>query len=694
MFCAMTHFAWAMPIRPLTGLEPLVSETQFPPPPNTEAVYTFLDQQGNIMPIPTATTRYLPDYCFVQYTEEMPPPAPPGYQYVWSELQKDICSPAYHFYHEVGSPRYGIDTPDLNGFAQFGLSMQERSGMVSKIMELPEGYYSTEAMRLISNFIITPLRLVTVVGVNREPSVLLEYNVSTMRMCLGTREEISIADLDTITDRVRDKFAGCDINHNVTKVAANIVFHLRSQFLNLPKAEKYSNSGWFKVNSVWSYVHDGISSANDSIIFDTGYQIATNKSLSPREAMQSAMGMLAVGNDANVIVPLVLYAHLGVLFALFEEAGFPPRMLMFVNGKTGSLKTAVCSVLFNLTGDNKRNIPATFRDTVASVEAKFADYADKVLLLDDYSPATTAKNRADMNKLLEDVIRYFGDGKGRGRSNVSVTKAVSTVPRGLCCITGEDTGGSQSSLLRCILIDVANGSFNGRLLAPYQSAPTLWTTHFYHFVQYVGGCFDARKAEIQEEFPLLRSKFCGVLSAGRTVDSAVHLYLTARIILAYGVHVGWLPANDVPATLDVWQNAIITALKRSETASTDLDPVRFYITTLFEAVASGAESIAASKEDFTENPGVLGYDCNGKWHVWPDRIYDLAKKRCTVLGRTFPLSQKKIHAALADAHVIEISQDKRGSGIQNNYLYREGFGERPRMLVIDREIAQRYVEED
>lgn len=67
-----------------------------------------------------------------------------------------------------------------------------------------------------------------------------------------------------------------------------------------------------------------------------------------------------------------------------------------------------------------------------------------------------------------DIIRYFGDGKGRSRSNISVDKAVSTVPRGLCCITGEDTGGSQSSLLRCIVIDVANGTFKRFVFARYE----------------------------------------------------------------------------------------------------------------------------------------------------------------------------------------------------------------------------------
>ena len=102
--------------------------------------------------------------------------------------------------------------------------------------------------------------------------------------------------------------------------------------------------------------------------------------------------------SGEIIVQITFYQ-------LRNQPPLTPRFLMFVNGKTGSLKTALCSVLFNLTGEAARNIPAIFRDSVASVEAKFPQYCDQVLLLDDYSPATTARNKADMNKLLEDVMK-------------------------------------------------------------------------------------------------------------------------------------------------------------------------------------------------------------------------------------------------------------------------------------------------
>lgn len=482
------------------------------------------------------------------------------------------------------------------------------------------------------------------------------------------------------------------INIHVSRVDAQIVFHIRSTLLNLPRVDKYYSSGWTKIHGTWIYAQKGTDLSRAGIVLETNFEIAVNSALSPRDAMRSAMGILSVSEDRTVIVPLVLYAHLGVLFTLFECAGFPPRALLFVNGKTGSLKTAVCSLLFNLSGEPRRNIPATFRDSVASVEAKFSEYVDQVFLLDDYSPATTARNRADMNKLLEDVIRYYGDGKGRGRSNVTVTKATTPIPRGLCCITGEDTGGSQSSLLRCIIIDVNNGTFNGKVLAPYQSEPRLWTTHFHYFIQYVAQNFSVLVEDIRNWFPILRDNVKPSLAAGRLIDSAIFLSLAGKILAEYGAEIGMFSPEECVEIYGNWSGCVIQALKRSEDSSSELDPVKFYLSALFEAVDSDSERVARDKESFCSDTSVLGYEHNGNWHVWPDRTYALVIKKCQLQRKSFPLSMVKTHAALADAHLIHVSTEKHRGKSQANYLHRESFGERPRMLVINKEAALNYLE--
>jgi len=688
----MLFYAVAASFPQSKRLPPLLYPGDLPPIPNTNAQYTFTDEAGNIVPCPNPTQLSQPPYCFVQYIEKYPPPPPFGYVYVGSELQKDMCSSYFHIFHEVGSPRYGIDTPDHSGLVMFEGTVQEQSGMDSTIYETKDGYFSKDSDSQISNYKIEPISVVRVHGMNEYVREVLEYKVHFKGQVIADKVEHNLEELEKLPEAVIRKYAVCSNYFNASKVEQQIVFHIRKKLPDLPKIEKYCSSGMQQIKGTWIYAQDEISM--DGVIFDTKFKIAANPDMSAHQAMQNAMGILALSSQLPVIIPMVLLAHLGVMFTLFEQAGFPPRIIVFVNGKTGSLKTAVCAVLFNLTGEHNKNIPSTFRDTIASVEAKFPDYADKVLLLDDYSPATTAKSRAEMNKLLEDVIRYYGDGKGRARSNVTVTKSTSTVPRGLCCITGEDTGGSQSSLLRCLLIDVANGTFNGEVLAPYQSDPRLWTTHFNYFTRYVAQKFDVLSNEIRSSFPRMRNELKKVLTAGRSIDNAVFLCLTAKILLQYGVDIGWITRDAAEQQLVIWENAVVEAVKCSEEYSSDFDPVRFYIQTLFEAVDAGAAVIAPSKEAFLKDTSMLGYEQDGTWHIWPDKAYDLASNRCQRQHKIFPLSEKKIHAALSYANVINVTTEKRNDGTEQvNYLYRESFGNRPRMLVMNKEVCCKILEE-
>lgn len=687
--------AWAVPINkpPGNGLvDPMEFFDDLPMPPETNATYTYMDKNGKVLPKPSYTDVYLPPYCYVQYVEGCPPPPPEGYRYLRSELQRDMRSPLYHQYHVVGNPRYGVDTPNVMNFAPFELTVQQRSGMESNLIEHPEGFFSMLLGVLITNFTIELHNILCIHGMNGQCSELLEYSVKAKGRYQAIRCKIEIESLDRLPDKIRGSVAGCLMNMQVGKVDAMIVFHVRSQLFNIPRTDEYSCSGWNNIVGVWRYCQKNTEIRYSSARFNTSFQIACDPSMTPRAAMQSAMGMLALSDDPAVIVPLVLYAFLGVLFTLFEQAGFPPRLLLFVNGKTGSLKTAACSVVFNLSGDPKNNIPATFRDTIASVEAKFPTYVDQTLLLDDYSPATTAGNRADMNRLLEAVIRYYGDGKGRGRSNATVTKSTTLIPRGLCCITGEDTGGSQSSLLRCVLIDVANGTLKGDVLAKYQQDPRRWTTVFQHFVDFVSPNFENFAQIIRNHFSERRELFGNVLKAGRLIDSAAFLSLTGDILRSYGESIGYYTKAESAELAVVWNTAIATALVKSEEASSELDPVRFYLSTLFEAVDSGAEYIAPDKETFLRDTGILGYADNGLWHVWPDRVYAMATKRCQLQQKMYPLSITKTHAALGDANLIEVTMEKRKDKLQANYLRRESFGVRPRMLVINKEAAQCYLD--
>ena len=65
----------------------------------------------------------------------------------------------------------------------------------------------------------------------------------------------------------------------------------------------------------------------------------------------------------------------------------------------------------------------------------------------------------------------------------------------------------------------------------------------------------------------------------------------------------------------------------------------------------------------------------------------------TVMQRKmYPLSSHKLAAALYDANLVIAPEAPKEGGRKPDYRYRESFGNRPRMLVIIKDAAQKYLE--
>jgi hypothetical protein len=168
--------------------------------------------------------------------------------------------------------------------------------------------------------------------------------------------------------------------------------------------------------------------------------------------------------------------------------------------------------------------------------------------------------------------------------------------------------------------------------------------------------------------------------------------MTARILLEYGSYVGWNSKSGAQQTYGLWCGAIVEAARKSEIISAEQDPVKFCVSTLFEAVDSGAEIIAPDKESFLKDTSVLGYEKGNTWHVWPERLYALLVKRSQLQRKMYPLSIHKLAAALYDANLVVAPEAQKEGGRKPDYRYRESFGIRPRMLVVIKDAAQKYLE--
>ena len=308
---------------------------------------------------------------------------------------------------------------------------------------------------------------------------------------------------------------------------------LRQEISLCPHRFEILESGWFiSPSGHYCFAEDGSPQTDSTLCFRTGFSfLRGEQQRPPHQVASDAWRILALSKQSRTIYVPFLYAHLALMWHLFTEAGHRPNFLLFIEGPTGSLKTAVASLLFNFSGQPEANVPASFRDTAASMEIAFDAYRDRVLLVDDFCPTSDRTSQRDLNNKLERLVRFFGDGKSRSRATPNMETATEKKPCGLVAITGEDSAGSQSSLLRCLFLRVDRDTFDKDLLRRFQEDPSLWTEHLALFVESLSPRAKELIQMIREKFPSYRDMGSNYLKEKRSIDTFAYLSLTAEIVV-------------------------------------------------------------------------------------------------------------------------------------------------------------------
>ena len=562
-----------------------------------------------------------------------------------------------------------------------------------------DGYYlkplkSGRALRT-TNFLIELLEVrhrITPEGEREIDHQRLMFRVRLLGSGKTVDLEIDIAQLGKIVDFVRQRVPESTIFHYRTVFPEQLDILLRTQLAQCKHTYEYGICGWMQIpHRGLAYVHDDIPAPSETIFFKSGFAFGREpRQRNAPEIVEAGFGVLGVSNDLMQSAILFLWAHLGLMWTIFTQAGYPPRALLYLSGVSGSLKTAVCKTLFNFTAVPELDIPASFRDTSASMEISIDQYKDRVLLVDDFCPAANKAARRTMEQTLESLIRFYGDGNTKGRADPRMDKVYMKKARGLCVITGEDVAGSLSSRLRCLFLHVEKTSFRGDILKQYQEMPYLWTEYLSCFVDALPNVIPNVVERIRSSFPQYRVHAEEVLQERRLIDTYCWLAVTAHLTLEVASK---LSGTDL---LGQWlaplEEAALTACVSSEQQATQQLPERLFAETLMTLIQRQDVRLG-TKEEFVEDPqSYLGAIQGGYWYLWPQETYLKVVEYYNAGGGHFPLSPSALWEALANAGILLRSKTNRNGQLHYENGTKVSFGGRPRLLKIDpaklRELAE------
>lgn len=558
------------------------------------------------------------------------------------------------------------------------------TGMVCRT---PKGDFS------LANFSIEAVEKRIIHGSSQEKGISNEYKLTVTVREMSVPFVIAPKDINRIVDVIQGKFPECTVNVQVSKANALIANHVRNQLFALPERHYIKVTGFIKIMGKWVFAHDGAHFLGDNVVFQTGKTIAADLRYNPNGAFGFAMKFLAISERLHLTLMLLLVAHLSPMFNLFVEAGFVPRFVLFLNGRTGSMKTSVSLVAFRLFKEQPSSPEANFKDTEVALEIKMGEAYGRVILVDDYRPPVTAIDGKINQGKLEFIVRSSGDRIAKSRSNPELGKAKEFLPTGLPVITGEDLGGSQSSQLRMLIIPISKGDINGKLLKMFQDSPELLTTHMFYFLQWVGEHGDEIIEFIRSDFEAERNYFEGSLKERRVVDTAVTLMLTAKILHAYGCSVNGFAKGTEAQRLYEWRQAILQAVIESEGTSKAQNPVCMYLQALFDMLDRKEIYLAQDVSNFDASQH-LGYKKDGNLWIWHKQAYAAVIRYCQKLGVMFPLSCDKVNEHLASAGLIRVDYEKRGDGAKKLYVHKSALPNRNRLMVLNEALARQYLENE
>lgn len=548
---------------------------------------------------------------------------------------------------------------------------------------------SDDKSELLSNYGVDAKehRIIVWRGEQNREEFVLEVKCGGERYLLTVKAE----ELGHLAPIISKRFPSCHTNEDASKASVRIENYIREQLATVPTFTHIRSPGFVRVGNSWVYAHDAAISPDPSVLFKTGCTIPCDHSMTAERALKRILHLLGLSNASSVMLPLLLIAHLGPMYRLFEEAGYPPRFVCYIVGQTGSLKTSTALCVFRLFKEQPQTPEASFRDTQTALEVKIGDAQSRVLLVDDFQPAVTAAaGKANLEK-LEFLIRLFGDGVAKARSNAELGRAKEFHPAGCCVVTGEDTGGSHSSLLRCLILPVEKGEINSQRLKEYQDHPEYLFTHFWHFLNWCGERGDDIIGFVQQEFQREREYFSAYIKEPRQADIGATLMLVAEIFLKYVAAVAPRYSPDDAKINQTFREAIIQTLQRNEVETQERDPVDMYLTALFDQEAAGKVRIAPNQASFKTGYHV-GFDKGGVWWLLPSEVFPLVKRYWKEQGVVFPLQAGKVHSLLAKGGLIKTSTESRKGLPKQVYLQKSTLEGRPRMLVLYIDLARDYLE--
>jgi hypothetical protein len=262
-----------------------------------------------------------------------------------------------------------------------------------------------------------------------------------------------------------------------------------------------------------------------------------------QRGVELALKFLEVA-PTDFTIPLLSAAYVAPLAEVVT-----PDFVQWVWGPTGSLKSTLAALVLNHFGDfTEQTLPLSFESTANALERELFLLKDTPTVVDDWRPAISRGDEAEMAKKAQRLLRGVGNRQGRGRMNSDSSLRESYPPRGVVIATAEalpEGPAFESAISRSLTLRLDREWVDMELLTELQKERRMLGAAMLGYVRWL----PSDGEDVRARFEDLRGKFRDDLLGAhpRLPTTLAALYVGFGAFLRYAVSVGAIDRDKARA---------------------------------------------------------------------------------------------------------------------------------------------------
>lgn len=441
---------------------------------------------------------------------------------------------------------------------------------------------------------------------------------------------------------------------------------------NITKEIVADKIGWLEVAGEIKF-YDGY---ND---FYKNYDIPDITSNNKAMLFRDGFSFLEVGND-EVIKILWLVAHLPYTLFWLRKVNVDFRSVIFLQGATGLLKTAVANVISNVFNKDRHNAIMRMTSTKASIQKNIVMLKDQLVCLDDFSNTEVSSGKRALEN-AEDVIRAVGDGVFPLKMKVSnFSKLQQENVRSVIMLTGEEAFSlGRSSYLRTLILPITRETFNGDKLTKFQENSEILRRYFALYISFLEQYGTILANEASLIFKEARKYYANITELARFIDMASALKVQLDIVTKFA---GYCGISDLNGVVESILKAIEFIIAKNSQSSDMQKPELRFVYALMQTLDTTVYNQIANDELSYINNEKIFVGFKEDEHLWLrfEDAMQIVRNYYAKQGQQWLVQPMSIKKMLLEKGLSEGKLAENGKPAE--YLVKAKKGSRKRMLVL------------